>query len=425
MTLRSNWRSQRVLLQTSFSLILVLGAGLIALQPSSADPAAKSTKKSPILLAAEPDDEGRLPPPPPLKKRGAGDEQGAQFRPGPVDDGNATAGPEFNREQMMRRRAIRQRMRQQFGQQRFGNEAPGPDGEMSDSQGPPMRGGVAGTGGNDPSAAGGGFGGGRRRARAFNNEGGLELGNEEGPMPGFAGQGGQGMRRRGAGQRRGFGGDGAGPGFDPDGMPGAMRGPDGPPGAGGPGGEGGFRGRRGAMGGGMPRGGFGGGKALDLTPLGLTEPQKTKIQAMREQTKLKLRDLKKGLSEKQTNMRNLMFSPDASEAQIRSARRDLRTLQDQMDETNLNDLLSIRSLLTPDQKKKLPDCMPGRGRGLAGPGGQGGPGGPVASGGPGAPVGPTVSESFGSESSFATKSTKRSGGMYRKHAAQQSSSTTK
>ncbi|MBX9569454.1 MAG: Spy/CpxP family protein refolding chaperone [Candidatus Obscuribacterales bacterium] len=416
MTLRSNGRTSRKFIRTALSMVLIMGAAMLCSLPAPADTINNKFSRQ-TLIAVEPEDEGRLPPPPALKRRGGSDEQGPQFQPEPVDDGN---GPQFggdrNREMIMRRRAIRQKMRQQFGQQGgFGNEGPGMDaGQNPEFPGramPGMRGGFA---------------------PGFGNEEGA------GPMPGFGGQGGQGMRRfRGGGQgMRRFGGDGqpglgaeGGPGGlgGPD-APGGMRGPGGPdggpgmrgqggPGFGGDGGFGGgaFRQRRGGMGGGMSGGGFGAGKQLDLTPLGLTEPQKTKIQAMRQQTKMKLRDLKKGLSEKQSNMRNLMFSPDATEAQIRGARRELRTLQDQMDETNLNDLLAIRSLLTPEQRKKLPDCMPGRGRGPGFPDGPRGPGGPDGQ----ANAGPTAFESSGSESRFAAKSGKN-GGMYRRHAAKQS-----
>lgn len=440
-----------MLVQTALSFVMVFGAAALFSLPSPADPVSTSLQSKTLLLAAEPDAEDRLPPPPPIKRRGAADEQGSQFQPEPVDSGNGpgpggTFNGDANREMIMRRRAIKQRMMQQFGQQGgqgkgFGNDPDGGgDGEMSDFPGRRMRRGMRGgfgqEGGNEP--AGGGFPGQRRRA--FGNEGGPGFLSEDGPPgQGFAGQGGGGMRRfRG---QRSFGGDGQpGQGFGEGGQgpmpgmpgdPGAMGlpgGPDGPGVMGGPGsrrGEnfGGFRQRRGAMGGGMSGGGFGGSKPLDLTPLGLTEPQKTKIQAMRQQTKLKLREIKKGLVEKQMNMRNLMFSPDASEAQIRGARRELRTLQDQMDETNLNDLLAIRSLLTPDQKKRLPDCMPGRGRDGDGPGGAGGIGRSRGPGGPAgdAVTGPTAFGASGSEAKFVAKP--KSTGMYRKHAAKNANST--
>ena len=194
----------------------------------------------------------------------------------------------------------------------------------------------------------------------------------------YAGQGGF------RGSFEGFGG--------PDG-PGGPGGPDGPDGPGGPGGPGAagpgsdsFAARFGNRGGQDFRkrfregrehaggGGFGG-RQLDLTPLGLNDEQKEKIRAMREQTKTKVKDIRKDLLTKQEEMRKLMFNPDASEAQIRAASTQVRKLQTQMDDANMNDLLAIRGMLTPEQRKKLPDCAPGRKNG--------GPGGPMIGGGPG------------------------------------------
>ncbi len=249
---------------------------------------------------------------------------------------------------------------------------------------------------------------------------------------GFGGPGGPGgfggpgsPQDMGPGGPGGFGGPGGPGGFGGPGGPGGFGGPGGPggfggPGFGGPGGPDGpqdmgaggpgevdfggqgrrFHGQRnfgGAENEGMPfnRRGFAqegrmrpkqgmGGRQLDLTPLGLTEEQKNKIKSMREQTKLKVKELRQGLSAKQNEMRSLMFSPTATEAQIRTSCSQMRKLQTQMDDANMNDLLAIRGMLTSDQKKKLPECMPGRknsargGRHGFGPGGPGGPdfGGP-------------------------------------------------
>ncbi|MBX9689733.1 MAG: Spy/CpxP family protein refolding chaperone [Candidatus Obscuribacterales bacterium] len=104
-----------------------------------------------------------------------------------------------------------------------------------------------------------------------------------------------------------------------------------------------------------------GSHSLDLTPLGLSDEQKDKIKAMREQSRDKIKDLRKNFMERQNEMRSLMFNPEASESQIRAAHLQVRKLQNQMDETNMNDLLAIRSMLSPEQRKRLPDCMPGRG----------------------------------------------------------------
>jgi Spy/CpxP family protein refolding chaperone len=103
---------------------------------------------------------------------------------------------------------------------------------------------------------------------------------------------------------------------------------------------------------------MGGRHALDLTPLNLTEQQKEKIQQAREQTKIKMKEVRRSLIQKQMEVRSLMFSPDSTEAQIRKARKDLRQFQDQIDELTTNDLLSIRSTLTEEQRKHLPELLP-------------------------------------------------------------------
>lgn len=326
--------------------------------PTTADPASKPVGSG-KLIAQRNDDDTTLPPPPQLKKKDA-DEKSARFQPEPVDDGAPPSGDD-RREGMMRRRAIRQRMMQRYAQQFPGRNFQGsPDDGPNGSAVPGgMRPGFGSDGSEGPNGFGRGFRGG---AQGYPSDEGMrpEMGGENGMPPGEAG----GMRgMRGRRSMRAFGPDGYPPGFGSDGGPPQMRGyPGGPQSFGMNGAEFG-RGRR------RMEGGLGGGHPLDLTPLALSDQQKSKIQAMREQSKLKLKDLKKGLSEKQSNLRNLMFSPDASEAQIRAARREMRGLQDQMDETNLNDLLSIRGMLTPEQKKKLPECMPGRreARGPAGP----------------------------------------------------------
>jgi Spy/CpxP family protein refolding chaperone len=130
-----------------------------------------------------------------------------------------------------------------------------------------------------------------------------------------------------------------------------------------------------------------GGHRLDLTPLNLTEQQKSRIQSLHEQARGQAKEIRKRLALKQLKLRDLLFSPDATDAQILAARRDMRELQDKMDELNVKDMLAIRGVLTPEQKAKLPIIMPGRRETAGGPGGMpGGPGG--MPGGPGGMPGP-------------------------------------
>lgn len=97
---------------------------------------------------------------------------------------------------------------------------------------------------------------------------------------------------------------------------------------------------------------------LDLTPLDLTAEQKQKIQEMRKQMGTKARDMHKMLREKRKEMRDLMFSPDVTESQLREKHRQLRKLQEQAENMMFQDFLSIRVLLSPEQKKHLPEVKP-------------------------------------------------------------------
>ncbi len=209
----------------------------------------------------------------------------------------------------------------------------------------------------------------RRWMQGGPGEGNPGQGGEPGMLPGGGGfqSGGPGMP---GGMRRGGGGGFGG------GMPGGMA----------PGGMGG-----GGFGAGMGKGNgrfHAGGHRLDLTPLNLTEQQKSRIQSLHEQARGQAKDIRKRLALKQLKLRDLLFSPDATDAQILAARRDMRELQDKMDELNVKDMLAIRGVLTPEQKAKLPIIMPGRRETAGGPGGMpGGPGG--MPGGPGGmPGGP-------------------------------------
>ncbi|MCC7528544.1 MAG: periplasmic heavy metal sensor [Candidatus Melainabacteria bacterium] len=108
------------------------------------------------------------------------------------------------------------------------------------------------------------------------------------------------------------------------------------------------------------RGGFPGGKrALDLTPLNLTEEQKGKIQQMRSRTSTRARELRSKLLSGGQELRDMMFDPAASDDMIRAKGRELRKLHEQVEDIKLDDFLSIRSVLTADQRKHLPEVKPG------------------------------------------------------------------
>jgi Spy/CpxP family protein refolding chaperone len=116
--------------------------------------------------------------------------------------------------------------------------------------------------------------------------------------------------------------------------------------------------------GGFPRGNGGrpwdkmGPGPLDLTPLNLTPEQKQQIQQIRKDTALKARDLRKTLKDKRTAMRDLMFDPGVSDAKLRERHREVAKLHQKCEDAMFEDFLSIRALLTPEQKKHLPEIKP-------------------------------------------------------------------
>jgi Spy/CpxP family protein refolding chaperone len=242
-------------------------------------------------------------------------------------------------------------------------------------------GGSGGAGGQGGPGGRGGFGGaGGRGGAGSGGPGGLGAPGEPGGMgapgepggPGFGGRGGRG----GPGGPGGPGGFGQGD--DPSSM-----GPGSGQGFGrnrmrrfGQGAEGGFAGeqRFGGRGvrdfGGMRgRGGGGfGGHKLDLTPLNLSEEQKTKIKAIRQANRERAKDFRQTLMQKQIALHSLIFSPNATDVQIRAARKEVRKAQDSLEEVGLDDLLQIRGLLTSEQRQRLPQIAPPPpGRGGGGP----------------------------------------------------------
>lgn len=118
------------------------------------------------------------------------------------------------------------------------------------------------------------------------------------------------------------------------------------------GGPGRFRGRPAAPGAQM----FGG--PLDLTPLGLSDEQKDRIRQIRSQSAVQARELRRVLKLKRAAMKDLMFDPNASDAQIKARRQELRRLQDQLEDVILSDFLALRGVLTPEQRSRLPEVKP-------------------------------------------------------------------
>jgi Spy/CpxP family protein refolding chaperone len=91
----------------------------------------------------------------------------------------------------------------------------------------------------------------------------------------------------------------------------------------------------------------------------LTPEQKQRIQDMRSQVAPKTRDMRKQLAARRAELQDMMFEASTGDDQVRAKRREVRQLQDKIEEMQINDFLGIRSVLTPDQRLKLTDLKPG------------------------------------------------------------------
>lgn len=98
--------------------------------------------------------------------------------------------------------------------------------------------------------------------------------------------------------------------------------------------------------------------ALDLSSLNLSDQQKQQIRKIHGQNGQVSRDLRKNLQSARLDLRDLMFAPNATDGQILAKRKEVRQMQDRMEEMQISDFLSIRHVLTPDQRQRLADLKP-------------------------------------------------------------------
>jgi Spy/CpxP family protein refolding chaperone len=97
---------------------------------------------------------------------------------------------------------------------------------------------------------------------------------------------------------------------------------------------------------------------LDLTPLNLTAEQKQKFQDNRRETLKKMGELHKALKAKRDDLNNALFDPDSTETTLRDKRDEVTSLHDQIDDLRFEELITLRSLLTLEQRKHLPEIKP-------------------------------------------------------------------
>ncbi len=92
---------------------------------------------------------------------------------------------------------------------------------------------------------------------------------------------------------------------------------------------------------------------IDLSKLNLNTEQKNKIIAQRIKNKDQMKVLRGNLKFQKENVKKLLFDPNANNAQINLAFSDLLKIKNQMEGLILADFLSIRDILTANQKNQL------------------------------------------------------------------------
>ncbi|MCY7276763.1 MAG: Spy/CpxP family protein refolding chaperone [Phormidesmis sp. CAN_BIN44] len=93
-----------------------------------------------------------------------------------------------------------------------------------------------------------------------------------------------------------------------------------------------------------------------LRDLNLTSDQMQKIQAIRRQSKEQIHRQHQAIQQAQQELQSLMMS-DAPVAQIREKYRQVKTLREQLADTQFDSLLETRQVLNADQRRKFADRM--------------------------------------------------------------------
>jgi Spy/CpxP family protein refolding chaperone len=97
---------------------------------------------------------------------------------------------------------------------------------------------------------------------------------------------------------------------------------------------------------------------INLIPLNLTPDQKQKLQAVRRETAKKTRELSAALKSKKDELLNATFDPDQPESAIREKRDSVRAIHEQLEDLMFGDIMTLRGMLTPEQKRHLAEIKP-------------------------------------------------------------------
>ncbi|SMF63343.1 Spy/CpxP family protein refolding chaperone [Pseudobacteriovorax antillogorgiicola] len=98
-----------------------------------------------------------------------------------------------------------------------------------------------------------------------------------------------------------------------------------------------------------------------MSQLDLSEEQRTKIKDIRQSSRDEHKETRKTLKETRRSFEELLGS-DAAESEIRKAHETLQGLKAKMAEKRFENMMAIRAILTPEQRKKFHELRPKKGR---------------------------------------------------------------
>lgn len=101
-------------------------------------------------------------------------------------------------------------------------------------------------------------------------------------------------------------------------------------------------------------------RASFMERLNLTDAQKQRIEALRNDHNNKIQPIKNQLKTKEDELRSLM-SNNASNDQLKSKHNEIQSLRQQMGNLHFENMLEIRSVLTPEQRSQFVQMMDYRG----------------------------------------------------------------
>jgi Spy/CpxP family protein refolding chaperone len=101
-------------------------------------------------------------------------------------------------------------------------------------------------------------------------------------------------------------------------------------------------------------------RANFIERLNLTDAQKQRIEALRNDHNNKIQPIKNQLKTKEDELRSLM-SNNASNDQLKSKHKEIQSLRQQMGNLHFENMLEIRSVLTPEQRSQFAQMMGYRG----------------------------------------------------------------